>query len=88
MRHFDNFSGLLLQVLGRNSTVGYRLATGCTVRGSNSGGGEIFRTRGLCGSQWPAILNAVKNITIKMGERGWGVELDEMSIGFSSSCSD
>ena len=42
---------------------------------------------GLCGSQWPAILNAVMNSTIKMGERV-GVKLDETSTGFSTSCSD
>ena len=42
---------------------------------------------GLCGSQWPAILNAAMNSTIKMGERV-GVELEEMSTGFSTSCSD
>jgi hypothetical protein len=30
---------------GPGSSVGIRLATGWTVRGSNPGGGEIFRTR-------------------------------------------
>ena len=30
--------------MGRDSSVGKRLVTGWTVRGSNPGGGEIFRT--------------------------------------------
>jgi hypothetical protein len=33
----------IIMIMGRDSSVG--LATGWTVRGSNTGGGEIFRTR-------------------------------------------
>jgi hypothetical protein len=48
-----------------------RLATGCTVRGSNPGGGEIFRTRPdrLCGPPSP-LYNGYR-VSFPGGRRRW-----------------
>jgi hypothetical protein len=42
-------SSILTALWGRDSSVGIAMATGWTVRGSNTGRGEIFRTR----PDWP-----------------------------------